>query len=151
MLGTNRNETVQIECKEQLIPEFPDVLFGTSPEGSEYFDATNYLLKQGSVKSVKDFFIEYNKPIESLCDSYDISLEKVAIINHNRHYLIDGNFVYLFIAFVEPHFLGYIFDRIHELFSKGVSVSDTYLLQAARERLSKEVLEEAIKINEQVK
>ena len=145
MLNGKGDETVNITCTEQLIPEFPNLLFGTSSDGIEFFDATYYIQKQEPQKRVSDFFADYRKQIEALCESYDIPMQSVLISNVNGHYLIDGNFVYLFIAFVEPTFLEYMCDRIHELFAKGVSVSDTYLLNAARERLSKEVLEGAIR------
>ena len=141
MLGQQGNG-IDLNCTEQSIPEFPNLLFGTEIEsGRPFFDATVYSHKQNPQKNIKDFFVQYKKQIESLCESYDVPYNSFCKINKSGHYLIDGNFVYLFIAFVEPNFLGYMCDRIHELFSKGVVVSDTYLLQAANERLSKEALE----------
>lgn len=151
MLGKQENGTDLI-CTEQSIPEFPNLLFGTEIDsGRSFFDATSYLQKQDPQKSVQNFFSFYRKPIESLCEAYDIPYQKVFKINKGGHYLIDGNFTYLFIAFVEPNFLGYMCDRIHELFSKGVVVSDTYLLIAAHERLSKEMLEAINNGNERTK
>lgn len=130
----------EIICTEQSIPEFPNLLFGTETEsGRTFFDATIYLQKQRPEKNIRDFFSQYRKPIESLCESYDIQYDNFCKISKSGHYLIDGNFVYLFIAFVEPNFLGYVFDRIHDLFSNGIAISDTYLLQAAHERLTKEM------------
>lgn len=141
MLGQQENG-IKLNCTEQSIPEFPNLLFGTEAEsGRPFFDATLYIHKQGLSINVRDFFVQYRKPIESLCEAYDISYKNVCKVNQSGHCLIDGNFVYLFIAFVEPNFLGYMCDRIQELFAYGVAVSDTYLLQAAKERLSNEVLE----------
>ena len=77
-------------------------------------------------------------------ESYDINEENVCKLNQEGHYLIDGNFVYLFISFVEPEFLAYICDRIHDMFSRGFCLSDTYVLQLAKGRLSKNVLEKMI-------
>lgn len=141
MLGQQENG-IDLICTEQSIPEFPNLLFGTEIEsGRPYFDATIYLQKQDPQKNIQNFFSQYRKPIESLCEAYDVPYKNFCKINKSGHYLIDGNFTYLFIAFVEPNFLGYMCDRIHELFSKGVVVSDTYLLTAAHDRLSKEMLE----------
>lgn len=141
MLGKQANG-IELTCTEQSIPEFPNLLFGTTTDtGTTFFDATIYLQKQAPEKNINNFFSQYRKPIESLCEAYQIKYQDFCKINQKGHYLIDGNFTYLFIAFVEPNFLGYMCDRIHELFSRGVVVSDTYLLSAAHERLSKEMLE----------
>lgn len=140
MLGKQANG-IDLTCTEQSIPEFPNLLFGTEIEsGRPYFDATAYLQKQAPDKNIQLFFTQYRKPIESLCEAYNILYVNFCKINKSGHFLIDGNFVYLFIAFVEPQFLGYMCDRIHELFSEGVVVSDTYLLKTARERLPQELL-----------
>lgn len=141
MLGKQENG-IDLNCTEQSIPEFPNLLFGTEIEsGRPFFDATVYLQKQKSQKNIQHFFSLYRKPIEALCEAYDIPYQNFCKINQKGHYLIDGNFTYLFIAFTDPNFWGYVFDRIHELFIKGVTVSDTYLLMAAKERLSQEMLD----------
>ena len=140
MLGQQANG-IDLTCTEQSIPEFPNLLFGTEIEsGRPYLDATVYLQKEAPQKNIQHFFTQYRKPIESLCEAYDIKYNDFCKINKKGHFLIHGNFTYLFIAFVDPNFLGYIYDRIHELFTKGVAVSDTYLLIAASERLPKEAL-----------
>lgn len=141
MLGKQSDGEIRLKCTEQAIPEFPNLLFGTQIDtGITYFDATSYLQKQAPDKSVNIFFVEYRRQIQDLCNSYDIQQKDVCKINEQGHYLIDGNFTYLFISFVEPNFTAYIFDRIHELFANGIVVSDTYIVQTAKSRLPKEVL-----------
>lgn len=141
MLGQQSKGSIQLQCTEQAFSEFPNLLIGTQDEsGITYFDATLYLHKNNIEKSVNDFFSQYRTQILSLCDSYEIKYEDVCQVNESGHYLIDGNFIYLFISFVEPNFLAYMCDRMNDLFTNGVAVSDTYLLQMARTRLSKEVL-----------
>lgn len=145
MLGQLGKSEIKLNCTEQALSEFPNLLFGTQTEsGKDFFDATVYLQKSLSQKTVKAFFAEYAKPVEALCEAYDIAPDRACLINQQGHFLIDGNLTYLFIAFVEPNFLGYICDRIHELFTYGVTVSDTYLLQATKERLSPEVIKAII-------
>ena len=87
-----------------------------------------------------DFMSQCEPLILKLLKSYGITSEKVFITNQDGHILIDGTFSYLFLSFVEQDFLAYIFDRIHEVFANGFSVSDTYLLHHASRRLSKELL-----------
>lgn len=136
-----------LTCTEQSFPEFPDALFGKSTEGIAFFDATHYLQKQGrrSTLSVEQFFQQYEPIISSLIVAYKINEEDLHLVNKEGHHLIDGNLLYLFIAYVEPDFWAYIFDRIQDMFSIGFCLSDSLILQSARERLSSEVLSAAVK------
>lgn len=140
MLGQSGKGEIQLKCKEQSFSEFPNMLFGQSKSGRSYFDATYYLSKMTEPTPIQPFFNQYRYQIQALCDTYEIQSDNVCLINEEGHYLIDGTFVFLFISFVEPNFLAYMCDRTFELFAHGVAVSDTYLLSAARSRLSKEVL-----------
>lgn len=143
MLGQQANG-IDLKCTEQSIPEFPNLLFGTQIDGgATYFDATIYLQKEAPEKNIQLFFTFYQKPIESLCEAYSIGYRDYFKINKSGHYLINANFVFLFIAFVDPNFLGYVFDRIHDLFTNGVAVSDSYLLRETFERIPKEMLEKS--------
>lgn len=133
---------IQLTCSEPAFPEFPELLFGSSIDNDiSFFDATAYLQNKGLQLTETEFFQKYETPIQSLMRSYNMDEEQVCKLNHEGHYLIDGNFAYLFISFVEPDFLAYMCDRIHELFSNGFCISDTYLVQVAKSRLTKNVLE----------
>lgn len=140
MLGQAGKGEIRLQCKEQSFPEFPNLLFGQHESGHSYFDATHYLSKMTDPKPIQPFFNQYRYQIKSLCDTYEIGDDQVCLINEEGHYLIDGTFLFLFIAFVEPDFLAYMCDRIFDLFAQGVAVSDTYLVSAARTRLSSRVL-----------
>lgn len=140
MLGQTGKGEIQLKCEEQSFPEFPNLLFGQNEAGRSYFDATHYLSKMTEPTPIQPFFTQYRYQIKSLCDTYEIDSKQVCLINEEGHYLIDGIFVFLFIAFVKPDFLAYMCDRTFELFAHGVAVSDTYLVTAARSRLSREVL-----------
>jgi hypothetical protein len=138
MFPTISGKPVDLSCTEHAFPEFPDLLFGTTPDnGTTYFDATDYLQSKDLSITVADFFERYKTQIKSLQQSYLIQENEICKINQKGNSLIDSNFVYLFISFVEPDFLAYINDRIHELFSSGFCISDTYLLRMATERLNK--------------
>lgn len=140
MLGQAGKGEIKLKCEEQSFPEFPNLLFGKSEAGQSYFDATHYLSKMTEPMPIQPFFSQWRYQIKAMCDTYEIDDQQVYLINQEGHYLIDGTFVFLFIAYVEPDFLAYMCDRTFELFAHGVAVSDTYLLQAARSRLSSKVL-----------
>lgn len=129
---------LNIKCTEQALPEFPDMLFGNTTGNGSLFDATAYLQK--TPYTVDDFFDKCEFMIEALIKSYGLDTDKCFFINSDGHILIEGNFVYLFLSFVEPDFLAYMCDRCHDLFMNGVAVSDSYLLQSAYVRLDKESL-----------
>lgn len=139
MLHIKSAKPINLKCKEQGIAEFPDMLFGNTSEGI-YFDASAYLQTKAPSLTVPDFFQQYDHQIMSLMKTYDIKDSDVCKINNDGHFLIDSNFVYLFISFVEPDFLAYMCDRIHELFTDGFCISDTYILRAATNRLTPEIL-----------
>jgi len=133
------------KCTEHLIPEFPDLLFGKQSDGkSMFFDVSAYLESKGLSSSLADDFLKsYEKPIADLILQLQLPEAKVCSLNTEGHVLIDGSLVYLFISFVEPRFLLYMFDRMDELFTTGVSVSDTYLAQNTLRRIPLEVLKQA--------
>lgn len=131
-----------INCTEQAFPEFPDLLFGTSIDKSiQYFDATDYLKKQGlSAYSVDGFLSSYAHPVLALANAYELDKNRVCVLNAEGHTLLDSNLVYLFICYINPDFLAHLNDRAHELFKNGICVSDTYLYRMAKARLSPEIL-----------
>lgn len=131
-----------ITCTEQSFPEFPDLLFGTSNEtGDQYFDATDYLEKLGVTPhyTVDDFMRNYFHPISALVTAYELDKNRVSILDVKGHTLLHSNLVYLFISYTNPDFLAHLNDRVHELFTTGVCVSDTYLLLRAKSRLTPEI------------
>lgn len=132
---------LDLTCTEPAFPEFPDLLFGNETDGGiSFFDATDYIQKKQLPVTELDFFKKYEEPIKNIMSSYGIEETQVCQLNREGHHLIDGNLVYLFISFVEPDFLAYMCDRIHELFNNGFCISDTYLAQTAKNRLTKDVL-----------
>ena len=140
-----------IQCTEQAFPEFPDLLFGTSIDKSiQYFDASDYLNKQGlSAYSVDDFLRNYFHPISALVNAYELEKNRVCILNVEGHTLLDSNLVYLFISYINPDFLAHLNNRAHELFKYGICVSDTYLYRMAKDRLSPEIFNTGDNANDQ--
>lgn len=139
MLNIKSASPIKLTCKELGLAEFPDLLFGNTSD-STYFDATDYLQKKDPTLTVPDFLKQYENQILSLMQTYNMKDSDVCKINSAGHFLIESNFVYLFISFVEQDFLAYMCERIHELFTDGFCVSDTYILKAADSRLTPEIL-----------
>ena len=90
--------------------------------------------------SVDAFLKKYEGPISDIISTLQLNEDGVCYLNTEGHILIESSLVYLFISFVNPPFLLYIFDRMDELFSNGFAVSDAYLLRKARQRIPTEVL-----------
>lgn len=130
-----------ITCTEQAFPEFPHLLIGEATDKSiNYFDATAYLQKSGlTLYSAEDFFSNYAHPISALVTAYELDKNRVCVQNLEGHLLIDSSLIYLFISYTNPDFLAHINDRIDELLTRGFCVSDAYLYQNAKERLTPEV------------
>lgn len=127
---------IALKCTEQALPEFPELLFGTTTDNGSVFDATSYL--HNSSLTVDDFLQTCEFQIKALIKSYELDENKCIFINTEGHILIEGSFVCLFLSFVEPDFLAYMCDRCYDLFTNGVAVSDSYLLEHAYARLDKE-------------
>ncbi|NDV63960.1 hypothetical protein [Bacteroides sp. 224] len=151
MLPHLSGKPIDLTCNELALPEFPDMLFGTSVDNGIFFNATVYIQKKQPSLKINDFFKDYKAQIESLCKAYQLNIEDICKLNKEGHVLIDGTFVYLFISFVEPDFLAYMCERINDLFTTGFCVSDTQILNLAKTRLPQKTVLEKIVGNEQIR
>lgn len=123
--------------------EFPELVFGKSSNGIEYFDATLYVeLKGDSQKhSPIDFARRFSFWFENFLKVYDIADNQMIITDETTgHVLIDETMALLFLAYIDPSFGAYMMDRISEMLLNGIVLSDTRIVQAAGDRLTKEVL-----------
>lgn len=133
-------KAIDLKCTEPLFPEFPEMLFGRQIDGQIFFDATAYIKSKRLSLSVDAFLKKYEGPISDIISTLQLNEDGVCYLNTEGHILIESSLVYLFISFVNPPFLLYIFDRMDELFSNGFAVSDAYLLRKARQHIPTEVL-----------
>lgn len=131
-----------IKCTEHSLPEFPDMLFGVSNDnGLMYFNASAYLKSHGQDLKLADFLNTYRPFIQALQETYSLRDDEVCRLNRDGDFTIEVDFVYLFICFTDHQFMGYINERMNDLFSTGVAVSDSYLFDAARSRFNADVIE----------
>jgi len=125
-----------IVCKEHSLPEFPDMLFGVSNDnGLMYFNASAYLKSKGQDLKLADFLNSYQPLIKALQESYSLRDDEVCRINGDGDFVIEVDFVYLFICFIDHNFAGYINERMN-----GVAVSDSFVFQSAKSRLTADVI-----------
>ena len=143
---TTGKPTVDITCTEQAFPSFPNLLLGeTTDHSAKYFDATAYFNLSGlSMCSENDFLTNYFHPIGALITAYGLDKDRVFVHNLEGHLLIDSSLIYLFICYTNPDFLAFLNDRVDELLSRGFCISDSYLFEAAKDRLPLEVFMTAI-------
>ena len=132
-----------IVCKEQGLPEFPEMLFGVSTDnGMMYFNASSYLRSIGKDLKVADFLSSYDIMIQSLQESYSIKDDEVCRIDMEGNYLIEVEFIYIFICFTDHLFMGHVNEKLNDLFTDGFAVSDTYLFHAAKSRFSNDMIKQ---------
>ena len=123
--------------------EFPELLFGTSEKGLIYFDATTYIAEKGDSKkhSAIDFARKFSFWFESVKDIYEIPDYEIMVTDEaTGHVLIDQSLALLFVGYIDPAFGVYMTERMSELFLDGVTLSDTRIVQAIRNRLTKDEL-----------
>lgn len=140
MIRITSAKIIKIKCTEHSIAEFPELLFGNTSDGHIYFNASDYLKKHNPSTSVQDFFKAYSYPIQQLQILWDMKDSDVYRMDAEGNILIDGNFSYLFISFVEPEFLAYMIESMDMLFAYGVVLTDSNILAAAKRRINAEML-----------
>lgn len=142
----------KIPCRIIRYREFPDLLFGTLREdGPVYFDATRFIQAKGDARrhNVRDFRVAFHHWATALADAYGIDGEKMIIRDEaSGHLLIDECLALLFVVYIDPAFGVYLLERVDELLSGGFTVSDTWLVQAAGLRFTKEELTQILEQHE---
>lgn len=137
-------KTKPLQCREARYGEFPDLLFGKSRQDEfSYFNATYFIQRKGnpSKHNVRDFQIGFHHWITAAKMTYKIEQEDLIICDEaTGDILIDECLALPFIAYIEPEFAMYIMERVSEMLLSGVAVSDTWLLQNARLRFTKDEL-----------
>lgn len=99
--------------------------------------------------NVRDFRVAFHHWATALADAYGIDREKMIIRDEaSGHLLIDECLALLFVVYIDPAFGVYLLERVDELLSGGFTVSDTWLVQAAGLRFTKEELTQILEQHE---
>jgi hypothetical protein len=137
-------------CTEARYPEFPKMLFGVSGNGIMYFDAGHYIRekKKTETHSVENFKSAFGFWIRAVNEAYEQLPEDLFIKEPDTgNWLLEESLALLFAAYLDSGFAVYMLERISEMLTTGIVLSDTALLAMARERLTKEDLTERKQIN----
>lgn len=132
-------KTKKVPCSIIRYREFPDLLFGTSEDNIEYFDATHYLQATGDPKkhNIPTFRVGFTHWINAACEAYSLTAEDLIVTDAaTGHTLIESSLALLFAAYLDSGFGVWMMERISEMLMSGIVLSDTYLLLMARTRFS---------------
>lgn len=135
----------QLECKEQLLPMFPDLQFGDVREELTVFDSTEYYNKRDIGEIDYRTFQRINKRyIESLIKYGEMDSSELFFLNKDGHILMNKELTFLFLAFAEPTLATYFNGLIGDIMTNGVAYSDNYLVALASDRIPSSVLQQII-------
>ena len=126
-------------CNQIRYREFPELLFGLSADGVEYFDATHYIRKKGNVKThtVEEFETEFVRWIKPVTESYSIPSQDVIVREEDsEHLMIEESLALLFMAYLDPEFGVYMLERMSEMLIAGIVLSDTTLIVMTKNRFT---------------
>ena len=135
-----------IELKDSLIEDFSDLLFGTTPDGTPVFDATEYCnrIETESQFNARVFMRNCKPFIEGFIKAGELDPSKMFYQNTDGHSLIHEQLVYLFLMFTSNVWLIYINSLISDVINTGVAYSDSFLLKQAIQRIPSDVMEKII-------
>ncbi|MDR1718033.1 MAG: hypothetical protein LBS20_19525 [Prevotella sp.] len=134
-------------CNQIKYREFPELLFGLSEDGIEYFNATYYIHEKGNVNThtVEAFETEFLRWIKPVTESYSIPSQDVIVSEADTgHLMIEESLSLLFMAYMDPDFGVYMLERISEMLIAGIALSDTTLITMARNRFTNNDLTESL-------
>lgn len=135
-----------LECKEQELPEFPKLMFGTIPNGPLVFDSTFFYIANDMDEIDYRVFQNTNRRyIQGFIDNTDLSAEELFYLNRDGHILMNHELVFLFLAFAQPALAAYFNGSIGELMANGVAFSDSFVAMLAATRMPTEALQQIIK------
>lgn len=128
---------LNIVCDQIRYAEFPDLKFGLDGGGNAYCDVDQYLqdnkleLTHDIIKFQQKFFYFLTKAQSA----YNLKIEDIIAINpENEHHLLLSELALLFVMYTDPNFMFYVLDRIDEMFTSGITMSDTTLIQLSSNR-----------------
>lgn len=135
----------QLECKEQMVPDFPSLQYGQLSNGPLVFDSTAYYLANNIAEISYKTFQHINKRyIEGLIGSGAVSASELFYQNRDGHLLMHHELTFLFLAFARLELVSYFNGLLGEIMTNGVAYSDGFILSMAAERIPSDVLQQII-------
>lgn len=135
-----------LECKEQALPEFPKLMFGTIPNnGPLVFDSTFYYAANNIDEIDYKTFQNINKRyIQALIDNTSTKVGELFYLNKDGHILMNHQLVFLFLSFAQPVLMAYFNGILGELMANGIAFSDSFVLSLASTRVPTDLLQQII-------
>lgn len=135
----------QLECSEQALPDFPTLLFGTTPNGILVFDSTAFYAANEIEEIDYKIFQRLNKRyIEGFIKNAELKASDLFFINHDQHVLMNHELTFLFLGFAIPDLAAYFNGLLGEIIANGVAYSDSFVLSMASQRVPTEILQRII-------
>lgn len=139
----------QLECKEMLLPAFPQLHFGDINEDLTVFDSTAYYKEQELEEIDYRTFQRINKRyIESFIQYGAIERSELFFLNQDGHILMNKELAFLFLAFATPMIVTYFNGLLGDLMANGVAYSDGYIMSLASQRIPTNILKQIIEDRE---
>lgn len=135
----------QLECKEQLIPTFPELQYGDISEDLTVFDSTAFYIERGIEEIDYKTFQRINKRyIESFVKYGDVKQSDLFFLNKDGHILMNKELTFLFLAFAEPMTATYFNGLLGDIMVNGMAFSDGYIMALASQRIPTDILQQII-------
>lgn len=127
--------------EEGRLEQFPHLNFYASEDSLVYFDATHYLEVKNLNKtcSVEKFSSEFATWLEPAQRTYGMSPDVMFVQDaKTEHQMIHESVMVLFLAYTDERYRVEILERIFEMEVTGACMSDPRLIEAVKNRFSKE-------------
>lgn len=135
----------QLECKEVLLPAFPELHFGDITEDVTVFDSTAYYQERNLDEIDHRIFQRVNKKyIESFVKYSEVDKSSLFFTNKDGHVLMNKELTFMFLAFAEPMLATYFNGLLGDIMANGVAYSDGYIMNMAAQRIPTDVLRQII-------
>lgn len=132
---------VNIVCEAPRYAEFPELKYGTNGE-QNYCDVTQFLVDSGlsETHNINKFQRDYGALIIKSNKEYQIPPEDSVVVNvENNHILLAGELGLMFLMYTNPSFLCYSFERLDDMLTYGVAISDNKLHHEYNSRFPNEL------------
>lgn len=123
--------------------EFPELLFGTDPNGRTYFDITHFLKtrKMETEYHLPKFSTAFAFWIDLLSKIYGTPREELFVTDPGtKHTMAEESLALPFLVYIDPAFGIYLLESMTQMLLEGFVCSDTYLLMQMRNRFTPEEL-----------
>ena len=124
-------------CLQTRYREFSSLFFGVSDDGMNYFDASEYIRKNGDIKkhSIKEFEIGFFFWKKAVSKEFSIDFDDLVVQdNTTKNILIEESLALIFLAYIHPEFGVYLLQSLDEMLLEGFAVSDSYLIHKVQQK-----------------